>query len=172
MIRKAVKDDLNAVEQSYIELLTHEKEHGGTSNWMLGVYPTRETAARACENDTLYVLQEDDEICASVILNQNQAEVYGQILWEFAAEAEEVLVIHTLCIPPAKAGRGYGKRMVQFAVEAAREKGCKVIRLDTFAGNDPAAALYQKLGFRYAGKVATLHEGVIPEELIFFEKEV
>ena len=172
MIRQAETRDLDAVEQGYTDLLTHEAETGSNSNWVLGVYPTRQTAADALARGELFVLEEDGEICASIILNQAQAAEYQQIPWEIPAADSEILVIHTLCIPPAKAGRGYGKRMARFALDHARHQGCRVIRLDTWAENKPAATLYQKLGFRLAGRAAVLHEGVIPEELIFFERDL
>lgn len=172
MIRRAVEQDLDAVEQSYTELLTYEAQHGGHSNWVLNVYPTRETAKKACLEEVLYVMYEEDELCASMILNQVQLADYQQIPWKYPAKDEEVAVIHTLCIPPSKAGNGYGKQMVAYALEKAKEWGLKAIRLDTFAGNKPAASLYEKLGFRYAGTATVLFQGAIPEDLIFFEKQI
>lgn len=172
MIRKATEQDLDWIEASYTELLMREADHGSNTNWQLGVYPTRETARAGLADQTLYVLEEVGELCASVILNQVQAEVYKEIEWAYPADPQEVLLIHTLCIPPSKAGRGLGKAMAGFALAKAKEMGCKVIRLDTYVGNKPAASLYRSLGYRYAGKAETMHEGVIPEELIFFEKEV
>ncbi len=172
MIRKATKNDLDWIEASYVELLAREAAEGSHTNWQLGVYPTRETAQKSLDEQTLYVLQEEDGLCGSMILNQIQPEVYAQVSWSIAAKPEKVLLIHTLCIPPSKAGRGFGKVMAGYAEEKAREMGCRVIRLDTYIGNKPAASLYSNLGYRYAGKAATLHEGVIPEELIFFEKKL
>lgn len=172
MIRKATVADIDAVEQGYMELLTYEKENGGYSNWVLGVYPTRETAEKSCADGTLYVLVDGEELCASMILNKCQPEDYALIPWEYPAKDEETLVIHTLCVPPPKAGRGLGKAMVQYALEHAADMGCRVVRLDTFAGNEPAAALYKKFGFRYAGILHVMLQGLIPEEQIFFEKEL
>ena len=170
-IRPASAADLDAVENSYTELLLHEQRTGiSNTNWILNVYPCRTTAEKALAANTLYVMEENHTICASMVLNQNQADVYSEIDWAYPAEPEKVLVLHTLCIPPAHAGKGYGTAMVIYAQKKAKEMGCTVLRLDTFAGNKPAAALYKKLGFRYAGIRPTLHEGVIPEELIFFEK--
>ncbi|MDF2478862.1 MAG: family N-acetyltransferase [Sphingobacterium sp.] len=172
MIRKATEHDIDAVEQSYIELMTYEKENGSHSNWLLGVYPTRAVAEKSCADQTLYVLQENDEICASMILNRLQPEEYNKIDWEYLVNDEEALVIHTLCIPPSKSRNGFGKLMVRYAMEKAKHMKCRVIRLDTFAGNEPAAALYKKLGFRYAGTTNILLQGLIPEKQIFFEKEI
>lgn len=169
MIRKAAEQDIAFIGKTYTELLRYEEEHGGYSNWRLGVYPTDRSAEAGVSEGTMYVLEEQGEICASMILNQNQAEEYVSIPWEYAAEEGEVLVIHTLCIPPSRSGHGYGTQMVAFAKRIAKEMGCKVIRIDTFSGNEPAKSLYQKHGFRIAGYAHVLHEGVIDEELVYLE---
>lgn len=169
MIRKAVQQDIQAVGESYRELLIYENKHGSNSNWVLDLYPTEKTAQGALEQDTLYVLEEDGCICGSMILNQLQAPEYDTIPWMYPAEPKEVLVVHTLCIPPSQAGHGYGKAMVGFTKEQAVRQGCKVIRLDTWVGNQPAAGLYRSLGFRLSGSAAVMLQGVIPEEQIFFE---
>ena len=64
---------------------------------------------------------------------------------------EDVLVVHTLCVPPRFAGHRYGSRMVQYAKEYAAGHGCAVVRLDTYAHNEPAKRLCQRCGFRIAG---------------------
>ena len=172
MIRKALEKDVPAAAANYRELLTYEKENGTNSKWVLDLYPTRETAEKAWQAGTLYVLEEDGEICGSVILNQLQPAEYGPAPWHIPAAPEEVLVIHTLCIPPSRAGHGYGKQFVQFALALAAQQGCKAVRLDTWAGNKPAAALYTKMGFAYVGRANVLLQGVIPEEQIFFDHAV
>jgi ribosomal protein S18 acetylase RimI-like enzyme len=172
VIREATQIDVDAVEQGYIELLTYEKEHGSTSNWVLGIYPTRAVAEKSCLEKTLYVLLEDNAMCASMILNQFLAEEYQKIEWLYPANSNEVLVIHTLCIPPARSGKGFGKEMVNFAIAKAQQMHCKTIRLDTWAENKPAISFYKKLGFQYAGKANVLLQGVIPEEQVFLEREI
>lgn len=172
VIRRAVEKDIDAVESHYTELLTFEKEHGSHTNWQLGVYPTRRVAQNGVENGTLYVMEENGELCASMLLNQVQLESYASIPWLYEAEPDKVLVIHTLCVPPSHAGKGAGTRMVQFALEEAARRGCKVMRLDTWENNEPAANMYRRLGFRYAGKAPVLFENAISENLIFFEKHI
>lgn len=170
MIRQAEIKDLETVAGSYLRLLTYEKEQGGNSNWVLGVYPTKTTAETAIEEQTLYVLEEDGTFCGSMILNKKQPPEYGQISWRYPAADEDVMVIHTLCIPPEQAGKGRATQLVRFALQAARESGCTAIRLDTWAGNRPAAALYEKMGFHLAGTAPILLQGLIPEDQIFFER--
>ncbi len=173
MIRKATWRDIDKIELLYREILTHEAKNGSYSNWVMDVYPTRQTAIDGYEADNLYVLEVNGEICGSIILNHIQPDVYGKIHWKYESEKEEdFLVIHTLSVAPSKAGKGYGGQLVRFAFDKAEEMGCVSVRLDTFAENVPAATLYKNSGFRYAGTAFSILNGVIPEMQIFFEKEI
>ena len=78
-------------------------------------------------------------------------------------------MVHTLCIPPRYAGQGLGRECVSRIKQLAATMGCTVIRLDTWAGNIPAATLYQKNGFSLCGRAQVLFQDKIPEELVFLE---
>lgn len=170
--RKATHADIDAIEQSYLELFAHENTHTNYTGWVKDVYPTRATAEKAVDAGTMYVLESQGEFAAGMILNHQQAEEYAQIPWKYPAEGSEVLVVHTLCVRPRFSGRGFGHRMIEYALSFASEHGCKVVRLDTGATNHPAAALYASMGFRFAGKAHVFHEGVIDEDLIYFEYDL
>ncbi len=172
MIRKAGPADIDAVEAGYTELLLHEQAHGTNTNWVLGLYPTRATAESSLAAGSLYVLEDNGEVCASMICNQVQAAEYASADWAYPAEDSQVLVLHTLCIPPSKAGNGYGTAMVRFYTELGRQLGCKALRFDTWAENKPANALYRKLGFRCVGTYDAKLQGLIPEALAFFELDL
>lgn len=172
MIRKAQQNDINAIEALYNELLTHEENTKSWSNWQRGIYPTRTTAEKTVANGTMYVLAEAGTLCASMILNDIQGDFYKEIDWLYPAEPHEVRVIHTLCVSPSQSGKGYASKMIAFAKEQAKAENCKVIRMDTYSGNEPAKTLYQKKGFRIAGYIDTLLEGLIPEELAMLEIEL
>lgn len=172
MVRKATIDDIPAVAQSYQELFHYEAVHGSTTNWADGLYPTKNTAEHAFAAGTLYVLEEAGAVCGSVILNQIQPSEYEKIEWVYSAEPTKVLVIHTLCICPSQAGKGYGRQMVSYVMEKARQLGCRAVRLDTWEGNRPAASLYESMGFRLAGSAPMCLHGVIQEQQIFLEYKV
>ena len=173
ILRPAFPDDLDTVESYYTELLTHEAATGhSTTNWSPGVYPTRQTAADALSCDTLWVLEREGAVVASVILNHRQDDFYTRIDWQYPAQPEQVLVVHTLCIPPSLAGQGLGKACVSLIKQQAAAMGCTVIRLDTWAGNLPAATLYQKCGFSLCGRAEVLFQGKIPEEFVFLEYKI
>lgn len=169
MIRKAETRDAAGIAQTYDELLIYEEINGSTSNWQRGVYPTIKVPENKIPTGTMFVLEEEGEICASMVLNQEQAEEYGSIDWKFPAGSGQVLVIHTLCIPPGKAGRGYGTQMVEYAKSFAKKKNCSVIRIDTYAHNEPAKRLYRKNGFCIAGYGEILLQGLIREKQVYLE---
>lgn len=173
MIRKAVLQDIDQVESGYTELLLHEQEHGAYTVWELGVYPTRETAQKSFENGSLYVMEQNGEICASIITNQTQPEEYGHINWKCPAKPEEVLVIHLLCVRPSKAGNGIGRAMVEFAIEEGKRRNCRVVRLDTGKQNKPAVHLYTKMGFQLAASASMAIGGLIAhDDHLFFQYRI
>lgn len=173
MIRKAELSDIDAIAATYTSLLQYEQAHGSNSHWVLGVYPTRAVPEAKVPTGTMYVLEDEaGQLCASMILNQEQAPEYDLIPWQLKARREEVFVIHTLCIPPQQAGKGYGRQMVEFAKAKAREAGCSVMRIDTHAENFPAQRLYKKLGFTIAGYGPAMLNGLLPLQLVFLECEL
>lgn len=172
VIQKAKKDDVTAVAASYRELFEYESAHENRTNWVPGLYPSEGTAQTAFQDGTLYVCRENGVFCGSVIMNHVQPPEYQTIDWRYSAEPQEVLVLHTLCIPPSRKGRGYGRKFIEYAVQYAAQTGCKAVRLDTWAGNRPAAALYERMGFRLAGSGTMLLHGAIREEQIYLEYEV
>lgn len=161
MIREALLADIKSVESIYNELLEYESLHGAFTAWQAGVYPTGKTAQDALSTGSLYVLDDSDKICASIILNQIQPEKYAEIKWNYIVRPEEVLVIHLLCVPPSKSGLGYGTEMMKFAVQKGRQMNCKVIRLDTGLQNKPAIALYKKFGFKITASSNMAIGGII-----------
>lgn len=172
MIRQAGIQDIDKIAASYEELLLFEEENGTHSNWKRGVYPVRATAETAVREGALYVLEEKGCVEGSLILNGKQAGEYSAVPWAYEAAAEKVLVGHTLCVPPSAAGKGHGEALMRFAISFGRDYGYKVFRLDTWAHNDRAAALYRKLGFRLAGRGDAFFQGKWKTELIYFEKEL
>ena len=173
MIRKATPQDLPQVEDTYNELFDHEAATVSYTNWKKGLSPPRDSARQAQEAGTLYVGEDEEgKIYGSVILNHIQPEEYVKIPWTFDAKPEEIVVIHTLCIRPSAARKGYGRQFCQFSEEFARQVGAKVIRLDTYEGNMPARSFYPTLGYRFAGSTRFHFQKVIWENLYCYENQL
>lgn len=174
MIRLAKQTDIDEVERIFDEILD-DGQSAAFTNWLKGGYPTRADAQKALDAGTLYIGEDETgRIYGSVNLNHIQPPEYAKIPWKIAPESSgaEVLVIHTLCIRPGCAGKGCGKEFVAFSEGLAREKGCKVIRLDTYEGNKPAESLYSAMGYTLAGSTLFHFQNVIWETLICMEKKV
>ena len=73
MIRLARKEDIQSIADTYTALLTYEETHGGSSNWKLGVYPTIKVPESKVPLEEMYVLEDGGTICASMVLNHDQA---------------------------------------------------------------------------------------------------
>ena len=172
MIRKAVWQDLDAIDRIYQEI--HDAEEAGTMTigWIRNVYPTRETASAALERDDIYVLEENGVILGSAIINQFQMESYQCAPWEHPVPDDQVCVLHTLVISPLENGKGYGRTFLSFYEEYARQHRLPELRLDTNARNTGARAMYRRHGYREVGTVPTVFNGIPDVQLVLLEKQI
>ena len=171
-IRPAAAADLPAIAAVYDAILDREETGPVYTNWQRGKYPTADTARQSLETGTLYVGEEDGFLWGVATLNGIQPPEYARIPWIIPAEAEQVGVLHTLCIHPDRSGRGLARQMVAFCEEEARRRGKAVMRLDTWEGNLPANRLYPSLGYRYAGASEFFFQGIIREVLNCYKKKL
>ena len=172
MIRRATASDIPAVAAIYDKLHTEEEAGRATIGWIRGVYPTEDTARMALDRDDLFVQEEGGHIVGAAIINQTQVDAYSGGQWTIEAEDNEVMVLHTLVIDPDAAGHGFGKQFVAFYEDYARKNGCKVLRMDTNSRNARARAMYARLGYREAGIVPCVFNGIEGVGLVLLEKPV
>lgn len=66
------------------------------------------------------------------------------ILWEEGH-------VTTFAIHPKYRGRGFGKKLFQYALEYARACGCRHVLLEVRMSNTRAQTLYREFGFRVVG---------------------
>ena len=170
MIRKALEADIPAVVSIYDKIHTEEENGRAAIGWIRGVYPTEDTARMALDRDDLFVQEDSGKIVGAAIINKTQVDAYEGGQWQYEAEAAEVMVLHTLVIDPDTAGRGFGKQFVASYEDYARKKGCKVLRMDTNSRNTRARAMYHALGYREAGIVPCVFNGIQGVELVLLEK--
>ena len=170
--RKATEVDIPAITAIYDH--THDLEERGetTIGWVCGVYPTEETAREALAADDLFVMEEDGAVVAAARINQAQVDCYARANWSFDAAPEQVMVLHTLVIDPDEKGKGYGREFVAFYEEYASRSGCTCLRMDTNARNEGARRLYRHLGYREAGIVPCVFNGLTGVELVMLEKKL
>ena len=170
MIRLAKEEDIPQIAGIYDRILDRQEEGGPSTGWQRGIYPTADTAREALALGELYVLEEAGLITAAARINQEQVDVYAQCPWKYAAPPDRVLVLHTLVVDPAAAGKGCGTRFVRFYEALALEKGCPCLRMDTNEVNTSARKLYRRLGYREAAILPCTFNGISGVNLVCLEK--
>lgn len=90
--------------------------------------------------------------------------------WACNAPEGGILVLHTLVIDPAAAGKGLGRAFVDFYEQGAKSRSCRALRMDTNARNLRARALYKKLGYAEVAIVPCTENGIPDVQLVLLEK--
>ena len=171
-IRKAENTDIKRIAEIYEHILDEEAVGRLTTGWIRGVYPSADTAASAVARGDMYIYEDEGDIIASAVINHQQVDVYADGEFIYDAPDDKIMVIHTLTVDPKAAGRGAGSAFVAFYENLARQEGCIALRLDTNEKNKGARALYNKLGYREAGIVPCIFNGIPDVNLVLFEKQL
>jgi len=173
IIRKAVMEDLEAIDSIYHEI--HDREEAGevTIGWIRDVYPVRKTAEDAIIRGDMFVqINETGAVAATGIINQMRVDVYEKGAWQYSAADDKVMVLHTLIVSVRPGHRGSGKEFLKYYEAYAREHGCSCLRLDTNARNTNARSFYRKHGYHEVGIVPTVFNGIPGVDLVLLEKKL
>ena len=173
MIRPGEERDIAAVAGIYDRILAQEERGDGCTGWKRGIYPTEEDARSMWADGELYVMEKEGAIVAAARINHTPVPEYAQAHWAFREDdPHKVLILHTLVVDPACAGRGCGSAFIRFYEDMARALGCTCLRMDTNVTNRPARRLYAHLGFQEAGVVSCLFNGLKGVQLVCLEKRL
>lgn len=172
MFRKAREQDLDRIEEIYEEIHTENEAGRLTTDWVRGVYPSRETALAAVRCQDLFVKEENGRIVAAARINQEQVAEYADADWEYDAPEDQVMVLHTLVVSPKEKGKGLGTWFVAFYEAYAREHGCPYLRMDTSVHNQNARKLYRRLGYKEVSVVESEFNGISGVRLVCLEKKL
>lgn len=170
MFRQATEKDIKRITEIYDEIHTETEAGRMTTDWVRGIYPTRQTAEFSIQCGDMFVEEDNGLIVAAAKINQEQVAEYSEASWQYDAPEDQVMVIHTLVVSPKAKGRGYGSKFVAFYEKYALEHGCLYLRMDTSVRNLSARALYKKLGYREAGIILSEFNGIHDMQLICLEK--
>lgn len=171
-IRKALSSDLDSIEAIYDHIHDYEESGAVTIGWIRGIYPIRKTAEDALAREDLFVMEDNNNVVATAIINQIQVPEYHNACWQYPAGDDEIMVLHTLIVDPLYSGRGYGKVFVSFYENFAREHNCPELRMDTNARNTIARRMYLHLGYTEADIVPCVFNGIPDVQLVCLEKHL
>ena len=135
-----------------------------------GGFPSDEMVKNAIAEKDQFIGIEDGQIVAAYIMNHDCDEAYHTVRWLTDAQDKEMVVLHALRVLPEYGGRGYSKQLVQHAIDTARERGLKSIRLDCIEGNDIPQKMYMSFGFAYVDTVEITYADIgIPRKFLLYE---
>ena len=87
-------------------------------------------------------------------------EIVGHILLRFPSEDKSVIRFGFVIVDDSKRGMGYGRRLLQLAIDhACNQMGVKTITLGVFADNPSALKCYQSVGFKITGEDSYMIDG-------------
>jgi len=100
-----------------------------------------------------------DNIFSFTAIDDN-GEIVGHIILRYPDDSKEIVRFGFVIISNDLRGKGYGKRMLQLAIEKAiHEFGAKKITLGVFDNNPSAFHCYAAVGFRVTGTNTYLIDG-------------
>ena len=124
-----------------------------------GGFPPDEMIKDAIKERNQFIGIEDGRIVAAYIMNHDRDEAYHAVKWLIDANDNEEY-----------GGRGYSKQLVQHAIDTARERNLKSIRLDCIEGNDIPQKMYMSFGFKYVDKVEITYVDIgVPRKFLLYE---
>lgn len=152
-IEKASLQDLDGIEQLYIEAVSYLEAHTNFPGWKIGVYPIREDAEGALSENALFAVKEKEQVIGSFILKHTLEEGYKQADWGMESDYDKIYVIYTFVVHPTFQQKGIGQKIMEYIIDLGRREHMKAIRLDVVADNMPAIRMYERAGFQYVATV-------------------
>lgn len=171
VIVEAEERDLQEIMSFYNMMCAELGKQNFLPNGNKGGFPSLNMISDAIENRQLYIGKENGGIIAAYIMNNVADSAYEQVKWQVAAPQEQVSVLHALRVAPSHSGKGYASRLVEHAIETAKAKGQKAIRLDCIEGNSVPHKMYLSHGFHYIDTAEIYYEDIgVPRKFLLFER--
>ena len=170
LIRCAEKKDFRELRQFYDRMCEVLGEKDFLPEGDKGGFPSDEMVKNAIAEKDQFIGIEDGQIVAAYIMNHDCDEAYHTVQWLTDAQDKEMVVLHALRVLPEYGGCGYSKQLVQHAIDTARERGLKSIRLDCIEGNEIPQKMYMSFGFAYVDTVEITYVDIgIPRKFLLYE---
>lgn len=174
--RRARPDETPAAQSAYREIIEHLARTVDYPHWHSENHPTPDEVQEWVEAGELHLALApsgasggSEAIAGVVVLNQHGVEAYRDAAWAVDAAPEDVLVIHALGVVPRFLRQGVARFIVEASLQAARGRGCRAVRLDTYVENLPARELYARYGFSDLGVHTVQYEGTDLTQFHLFE---
>lgn len=136
--------------------VTNNMISNGINQWD-SIYPNTAIITTDIESNYAHGYYLNNELVGYISINNQYDKEYEHVNWEYPDD--KPFIIHRLTVKSEFQGMGIAKKLMSFAENTAQSKEHLTIRLDAFSQNPTALSLYQRLGYRLAGKV-TFRKGI------------
>lgn len=149
MIKKASLSRLDEIK-ALTEACAIAMQQKGIFQWNEH-YPSREKLEKDIKSEELFILEESGAVKGIVVLTPEMDEEYIPIKW--LTPNDNNLYIHRIATHPSVWGKGYGRKLMDFAEKFASENGFTSVRLDTFSKNVRNQKFYRQRGYQRLGDI-------------------
>ena len=170
LFKKANPEDFYQIKQFYWDLIDEMRNQNDKIGWKKGIYPTDSFLRESLEREELFVLEEEGQIYASVILNSDCNGGYAGVPWSIECTEDELLVPHALAVSPSQQGKGIGRFFMGEILKLAKAEKKKTVRLDILGTNTAAERLYTGCGFRFVQEKNMFYEDTGWTEYKMYER--
>lgn len=147
--RRSVKSDIRHIMKIIKEAQQYFKEEG-INQWQNN-YPNEDVIYNDIENKESYVIEEDGNIIATIVISFKKEENYNNIYNGQWVTEGECGVIHRIAIDNRYKGLGYSNNLIKYVEDVCKAKEVESIKVDTHEENIPMQKLLKKNGFIYCG---------------------
>lgn len=137
-IRIATINDANSIAKLAIEFRNHLQRDVPTDFEFLS-----SIEHLLASSDSEFFLGESDGSSVGYVLQR-----YRHSMWANGSEA----TIEDLFVDPTQRKSGFGRMLIEFAVERAKSKSCTTMCLDTNENNIASQLIYKSIGFNSFSK--------------------
>ncbi|SDE96915.1 Acetyltransferase (GNAT) family protein [Pricia antarctica] len=114
-------------------------------------YPSKQIFEKDVDRSELYVLEMAGQIIGTIVVSIHRDDEYAQVDW--LTPNKDNIYVHRLAVHPDFQGKGFARKLMDFAEKHAREKGCLSVRLDTFSKNQRNQRFYEARGYQKLGDI-------------------
>jgi len=113
-------------------------------------YPNPEVFNADIAVGQLWVAEIDGQVAGVSAITTDQDPEYADAGWDIG---EEAIVTHRLAVDPDCQGKGIARALMEQAEIVAKDRGIKILRVDTNSENLATKALFPKLGYTFSGEI-------------------
>ncbi|MDO4442403.1 MAG: N-acetyltransferase [Slackia sp.] len=146
-IRIAYPHEFDRIAALYDEMIADMAHSAFDPHWNRDEHPGDDFLKSALDQGQIIVCEHDGEFAGALVLNREGADGYEGTPWNVSAADGEASIIHVLCTLPRLQGNGLARALLRGALDIARNRGDRCVRLDVLPDNLPAQKLYESEGF-------------------------